>query len=365
MFAGGWLGRPQPPPSPTVAVSVDPEIFKAAVAMHIRRIYGQRPAGLAYWRAVHDGSGAPVGQRRWLWMLVCEALRMPFHLTGRGNRMRFYVPALYEERARRELGEVAAEGGARKVMAAMPAYDNAQYAALLFVALMIWHGLRMRWWGNGPFLGLWPEAWSGIGALDVYRVAFMGQWERAFTALTLHAGSEHLFSNIVFGLPVLILLFRRIGTGWGLWLTIFGGALGNLVNVGWRIWTHEPATVSLGFSTALFAAVGALSALMAVGDLRAPRPEAWRRRWRKSAVYVAAGAALLALLGGGDSEALPQGGRTDYVAHVTGWFAGGALGGLVGWLVPQQQGQVPRSGRMAGLLALAALVLAWLVAGWR
>ena len=344
-----WRARQEPPTS----------------GLRIRRILGLRPEGLAYWRAVHDGSNVAPGQRRWLWLLVCEALRVPCRLTGRGNRVRLYVPALYEDRVRRELTEVAAEGATRRVLAAIPAYDNAQYAALFFVALMFWHGLVSRWWGGDPFGGLWPEGWSQAGALDMYRVLAHGEWARTVTALTLHAGSEHLFSNIVFGLPMLVLLFRRAGVGLGLALTIGGGAIGNVLNLFWRVSFHESLVVSLGFSTALFAAVGALSGLMAASALYEQHTRGRRAAWRTSIVYMAAGLALLAAMGGGDGETLPNAGRTDTVGHVAGWFAGAGLGVatavLTSWYTTRY-GAVPLwFERTLGGLALLVLPLAWFV----
>lgn len=341
--------------------------------MRIITIHGVRPRGVGYWRLAHDGSGIPAVRRHWLWALICEALNIPYRLVGRGNRMRLYVPPLYALRACKELTEAAAEGTTRRVVAALPAYNNAHYALLVFLTLMIWHGLRSHWW---PALGLpgdlWPEQWVNAGALNVYRVVTNGEWERLFTALTLHADSEHLFSNMLFGVPFLVLLFRRIGVGPGLGLVVLAGALGNALNVWYRF--GQGYTVSLGFSTALFGAVGALSGLMAAGvhtgDAHANR-NVWQQRWRHSVVYLAAGLALLAFIGSGEADGTsPGAGRTDYAAHIFGLLSGVCLGALTGWSTERFTQQVTERSRRAahwfgvliGLATLGGVVGAWAVA---
>lgn len=48
------------------------------------------------------------------------------------------------------------------------------------------------------------------------------EWYRCVTALTLHADSQHLFGNVLFGAPFLILLCRRVGLGLGLFSYLAG-----------------------------------------------------------------------------------------------------------------------------------------------
>jgi membrane associated rhomboid family serine protease len=105
--------------------------------------------------------------------------------------------------------------------------------------------------------------------------------------------------------------------------------------------------VSVGASTAIFGAVGALSALALFR-----RGEGMWKRW---VVSVGAGAALLALMGG-------PGGRTDYGAHLFGALAGFLLGLPAAWAL----GRFGRPGRAAsillGLAALGVLAGAWALA---
>jgi len=134
----------------------------------------------------------------------------------------------------------------------------------------------------------------------------------------------------------LALLARLTGVGRAVWLTMLGGILGNALTVLLR----PRAVVSLGFSTALFASVGALAGLMA-------SREAQRR---KAVLPIAAGAALLAMLG-------TEGENTDYAAHVAGLVCGLALGLAEGWRLRRGWPALPQI--PAGLLALALPVLAW------
>jgi membrane associated rhomboid family serine protease len=127
-----------------------------------------------------------------------------------------------------------------------------------------------------------------------------------------------------FGLFFLLPLFRRAGQGFGLCLTIAGGLLGNLMNVLVRslpLWPGPPpGGLSLGFSTALFSALGTLCLFNAADALRGFAGSGGRELARKSIAPLAAGLALLGFLGGGGEA------RTDYVSHVCGFVCGLLLG---------------------------------------
>ena len=168
-----------------------------------------------------------------------------------------------------------------------------------------------------------------------------GQWYRALTALTLHSDVVHLLGNVAFGAVFLPFFCRRVGVGVGIFLVLLAGALGNAGNVLMRSELH----ISMGFSTALFAAVGGMAGAYAAQTMRPQR----------ASLLGALGAALaiLAMLGtGGDS--------TDYGAHVWGL----ALGMLFGSVWQALMGRrVPAWGQwLAGALALAALAAAWAMA---
>lgn len=174
-----------------------------------------------------------------------------------------YVPPLLERRAQADLTAVAAERPGR-ALAPEPIRRNAHWVLALFLALVVWHGLRVGWWE-----ALTPASaprWIEAGAADVFRILRRHEWYRAITALTLHGDSGHLFANVLFGAPFLALLCRRVGLGPGLALALCAGALGNILNSLYQPLGHS----SIGFSTALFGSAGALSGLTAARGVRSP-----------------------------------------------------------------------------------------------
>jgi membrane associated rhomboid family serine protease len=183
--------------------------------------------------------------------------------------------------------------------------------------------------------------WLARGGVDGARI-FAGEWWRPITALTLHADAAHLLGNAFFGSFFGYSAARYLGGGVG-WLAILVcGALGNLANALLLGAAHR----SIGASTAVFAALGLLTAWC------------WRRGFppgasrRERLAPVVAGVGLLAFTGAG-------GINTDVGAHLTGFVAG-----FAGGLILARFG-IPR-GRAAqlfcGIAALAAVALAWVAA---
>src|SRR5712671_4103138 len=176
--------------------------------------------------------------------------------------------------------------------------------------------------------------WFARGSADAE--AFLrGEWWRAATALTLHADYAHAAGNLVVGAVLLWALARRIGPAAAAWIALGGGVLGNVLTA----LAVRRGYVSVGASTAVFAALGALALVQAVA------------RRRMALLAVGAGAALLGLLGTGQNA--------DLFAHLFGFAAGGALGVAAGPLARHP----PRRTVWQPLLALAAL--AALTACWR
>jgi len=168
-----------------------------------------------------------------------------------------------------------------------------------------------------------------------------GQWWRTVTALTLHAGRAHLIANLVIGALFGVFAARQLGSGLA-WLAILlAAAAGNAVNACLRPAEH----VSLGASTAVFAALGILAAW--AWTQQSVRRLTRLARWSP----LIGGVLLLAYLGGGDE-------RTDVGAHIAGFGCGLLAGVLSGWLRLQL-----RVGRCAqavlAIVSLAILVLAW------
>ena len=119
-------------------------------------------------------------------------------------------------------------------------------------------------------------------------------------------------------------------------VTLLGGAMGNALTVLLR----PRPVLSMGFSTALFASIGAISGYMACQQ----------QGKRKTMLPVAAAAALLAMLG-------TEGENTDYAAHLAGLGCGLALGALEAWQV--RNGRQRLNQWTAGALTALICTAAW------
>lgn len=184
------------------------------------------------------------------------------------------------------------------------------------------------------------------GRVDSIAVVQGGQWWRTVTALWLHADIVHLLGNLLAGGVFVFFVLRYFGYGLGWFAVGLAGALGNSFNS----WLYYPNQhLSIGASTAVFAAVGILAAF--------PLVYAWRQRSQPSAkqslVPLLGGAVLLAWLGTGDA-------RTDVFAHLWG-FAAGIVLTVLCLMLPEPA----RSDRWQPLWACLAAVLhagAWILA---
>ena len=185
--------------------------------------------------------------------------------------------------------------------------------------------------------------WREIGAMQAGLVT-SGEWWRTITALTLHGDLGHIVANSFFGAIFGLFVGRYLGSGFGWLLVLLGGAFGNYLNA----WMQAPGFVSIGASTATFAALGLSGAFI------------WRRGyhrgggWRRSFAPLFAAIALLAYTGVG-------GERTDVLAHFTGFACGVTLGMLAASFDIRRLGH---SGQfIAGGLALWCVLYAWISAG--
>jgi membrane associated rhomboid family serine protease len=154
-----------------------------------------------------------------------------------------------------------------------------------------------------------PEVvWFARGSADATRILAGESW-RCVTALTLHADLRHVLSNAVSGTLFFGFVCAALGPGLGLALIVLAGAAGNFANALF----HGGGHVSVGASTAVFAALGVLCALR-FASRRQREPRA-RRVW----IALGAGLALLAMLG-------TSGERVDLWAHLFGLAAGLVIG---------------------------------------
>lgn len=211
-----------------------------------------------------------------------------------------------------------------------PAVDSGLIGILGFM-LVIW---------ALPWLQEWTlYDWRGSGIMAA-RAVTDGEWWRTITALTLHADIGHIMGNSLFGMLFGGLLARQLGSGVGWLFIVVAAATANALNA----FSQGDQFRSLGASTATFAALGLLAAVV------------WRRGyfhnndWRRSFAPMFAAIALVAFTGIGDEN-------TDVAAHLFGFGCGLALGLASAslpftWLNRTTQW-------LAGGLALGLVITAW------
>lgn len=274
------------------------------------------------------------------WLLALRARGIPALLQRIDGAIALHVLPMHRDAARIEIEAMAAEEHeARSAAVAGPADDDsrlAPFGGALFALVLV-----------GFYLVTGPAAlrsfWFGAGSSDAVRV-LGGEWWRALTALTLHSDSNHVLSNIAIGAVVVTFVMRRTGVGLGAAIVVLSGALGNLVNA-WGYGSHHN---SIGFSTAVFGAIGALGGLTFVSSLRGSTAARGRPAW----IAIAASLGLLGMLGASE--------RSDMLAHLFGMLAGLGVGLAVGSLQLR-----PRTwlGQTAwGIATLAVVVGAWTAA---
>ncbi len=174
--------------------------------------------------------------------------------------------------------------------------------------LLMIGGLIIFYMVTGPWLTANP--WFQAGAINSSKILEQGQWWRLVTALTLHADQMHLVGNCVIGGFMVHLLCKTTGYGTGWLALVLSGMAGNLMNIVLRNAPHY----SVGFSTAIFAAIGIFCGLQLT-----------RRKSsliRQLVLPLGAGAGLLAMLG-------TEGKQTDLGAHLFGFGCGLACGLLL------------------------------------
>ena len=306
-----------------------------------------RPLG-RYWVPVSQAGGLK-GDDRLFWPLVLDALGLPRWLEGPRRSPVLYVPCLVEKLARAELEDFAAEPERARLRMARPpkAHPYAAWALLILVPVFLLHLARWGWRPEAlpflhPLLDAFPgqpSAWTAGFGLDTVRVTLFHEWPRACTALFLHADIQHLAGNLVFSCLFLWLLGRACGPGWAMLLTLAGGLAGNLVDA----WARPLPVTSIGFSTALFASIGALSGWTSIVDRAMAVPP------------LAAGGALLAMLGS-------EGENTDYIAHMAGLACGMAFGIALRMACRRQPGLASPIGQALATLAafVVPLICFWL-----
>jgi membrane associated rhomboid family serine protease len=272
------------------------------------------------------------------WALVLAAAGIGYRLDEREGRFVLAVDPADAPAAETALSGFDAEGPIRPD----PPAPDAGASALGILAAI---GLCAMFWVAGPS-GQFGQSgqstlgsrWFEAGAASAERIA-SGQWWRALTALTLHADLLHLAGNVVAALIFVAAVGRWLGGGLGALVILAAAAAANLLTAA----VHRTAFVSIGASTATFAALGLCAGLQVVRRLRggARRKYAW--------VPLGAGLGLYAMLGVGPGA--------DTYAHLFGLGLGAAIGSVAALgnvRAPRTTVQV-----LLGAAALAAIGVSW------
>lgn len=276
------------------------------------------------------------------WLLAFKARGIAVRVQQTDGMAVLHVLPTQLEAAQAELDAIDAEElEARKAAAAPREHDRfhsklAPLGGALFALSLV--GLYMI---TGP--SALRSEWFIAGSSDAVRV-LAGEWWRPITALTLHSDSNHVLSNIAIGTIVVTMVMRRTGVGFGAALVVLAGTLGNVINA----WGYAVHHNSIGFSTAVFGAIGILGGLTYVSAVR----DRGTLRGRPAWTAIAGTLALLAMLGASE--------RSDMLAHVFGALAGLAVGlavAYVGWRPRTWLGQAA-----AGIATVGVVVGAWAMA---
>ena len=312
--------------------------------------FRRRPIRLPFaWRNISGPTGLASYAQWREWRLVLDACRIPYRFIFRHGQYHLYVPPLLERLALNELQGYAAEAvRPRAPHSQAPTNPLAPLSLIFLLPLLLWHGLRAGWWAAPS--GLPPvSTWLPLGSLDSVMLDVYGQYYRLFTALTLHTDASHLMGNLTFGGIFLFLLARRCGIGHALLLGVVGGAAGNALSLVLHSLPSAAASLleqgpysSIGFSTALFALIGALAGTIS-----------WQQDKIRMLWPVAAAVGLLSMLGAG-------GGNSDYPAHICGLVVGILLGLGKGYGQSRHWPEPPQW--LAGLTALCLPITAWRMA---
>ena len=187
-----------------------------------------------------------------------------------------------------------------------------------------------------------------IGAANSDKI-MDGQWWRAVTALCLHADPAHFLSNLVIGGFIVVWLIEETGPGTGWFLTLFTGAAGNYLNAAAHGYDGH---LSIGASTAVFGALGALCGIRAVKSGKSGL-------LKEAARTLAAGLALLAMLGSGREH-------VDIGAHLFGFIIGLFSGAVSAFIRASGLLKIRYAGKLSGIISILAVTGSWMLAVfWR
>ena len=266
------------------------------------------------------------------WALVLAAAGIPYRLAEHDGRFALAVAGRDAAAAQAALAGYDAEAPVKPE----PPAPDAGPSVLGVLSAAI---LAVMFYRTGPATE--GSVWFAAGAASAQRI-LDGQWWRLLTALTLHADLLHLAGNAIACLVFVAPVGRWLGGGLGALAILGAAAVANLITA----LAHRTDFVSVGASTATFAALGIVAGLQVVRRLRgeARRRYAW--------VPLGAGLGLYAMLGVGPGA--------DTYAHLFGLASGAAIGvgaALGGVRAPRRTVQV-----LLGAVALAIMAGCWVLA---
>jgi rhomboid protease GluP len=262
------------------------------------------------------------------WSLVLASAGIPYRVDQRDGAFLVVVSSADAAGAAAALDAYDAESVPRAVP---PAPDAGPSALGILIGIAL-SAVFLLTGAVGP-----GSRWFRAGAADAAAIG-RGEWWRAVTALTLHADILHLAGNVVAAVIFGSAVGRWLGGGAGLFAITVCAVGANLLTA----LAHRTDFVSIGASTATFAALGLVAGLQVVRRLRGES-----RRW--AWVPLGAGLGLYAMLGVGPGA--------DTYAHLFGLGAGSAAGTGLALL----DARAPRGLTQA---LLATLTVAGVGASW-
>ena len=283
--------------------------------------------------------GPPSRSRVQLWALVLDARSVPCRLEhDAGGGACWCRPATLTGPAK-SCGSLRRKTANRPPVAppAHPLAENTLATLSVLVLLATFHNLTQL---DVTLPAFSQPDWVGLGNAQAARI-LDGQWWRLVTALTLHADTLHLVSNLAIWRHLCRIPLPRARLRGLAWSLLLGGRSPRQPGQCIRA---TPGHSSVGASTTVFGAVGILAALSLVRYR-----QQLQRRWP---LPVASALALLALLG---TE-----GKTPHLgAHLFGFLFGMCLAPITEYLL----GRYGCPGRLLNaLLALLSAVV--VVAAW-
>ena len=185
------------------------------------------------------------------------------------------------------------------------------------------------------------STWFDVGSAASSAILDGDIW-RTVTALMLHGDLMHLVGNVVAALLFVSAVGRWLGVGLGGALILACAAAGNFLTA----WSYGPGHLSIGASTATFAALGLLAGVQVAR--RFEHVDRRRRAW----VPLVAGLCLVIMLGASE--------RADVVAHLFGLGTGIVAGASVAASGIRAPGLVVQS--LLAVLTSGVLACSWWLA---